>query len=145
MAVNRHLKIIKYWLKIIKREKNPLVYNLYRYQYETYELEHVNNWASKVKEMLNNLDFNYAWKDQNGHNTLSFFKLCNQRLNDQYVSKWNTSMSSSSNGKLYKLIKENIICSKYMNGIKVQQHKFAYIKFLTKKLQHPSGQRKMIS
>ena len=41
-------------------------------------------------------------------------------------------MSSSPDGKLYKLIKENIICSKYRNVIKVQKHKFAYIKFLTK-------------
>ena len=29
-------------------------------------------------------------------------------------------MSSSPDGKLYKLIKENIICPKYMNVIKVQ-------------------------
>ena len=41
-------------------------------------------------------------------------------------------MSSSPDGKLYKLIKEKISCSKYMNVIKVQKHKFAYIKFLTK-------------
>ena len=31
------------------------------------------------------------------------------------------------------IIKENIICSKYINVIKVQKHKFAYIKFMTKK------------
>ena len=30
-------------------------------------------------------------------------------------------MSSSPDGKLYKLIQEDIICSKYMNGIKVQK------------------------
>ena len=90
LAVNRHLKIIKY---------------LYRYQYEKCELEHANNWASKVKEMLNNLGFNYAWINQNVHITFIFFKLCNQRLKDQYVTNWNTSMSSSPDGKLYKLIK----------------------------------------
>ena len=110
------------------------MYYLYKYQYEKCELEHANNWTSKVKEMLNDLGFNYAWIKQNVHNTFSFFKLCNQRLKDQYVSNWNTSMSSSPDGKLYKLIKENIICSKYMNVIQVQKHKFAYIKFLTKKM-----------
>ena len=68
---------------------------------------------------------------------LVFFKLCNQRLKDQYVSNWNTSMSSSPDGKLYKLIKENIFCSKYMNVVKVQKHKFAYIKFLTKNCNIP--------
>ena len=46
---------------------------IYRYQYEKCELEHVNNWASKVKEMLNNLVFNYAWIDQNVHDTFIFF------------------------------------------------------------------------
>ena len=46
-------------------------------------------------------------------------------------------MSSSPDGKLYKLIKENIICSKYMNVIKVQKHKFAHIKFLTKNCNIP--------
>ena len=62
---------------------------------------------------------------------LVFLKLCNQRLKDQYVSNWNTSMSSSADGKLYRLIKENIICSK------VQKHKFVYIKFLTKNCNIP--------
>ena len=60
LAVNRHLKIIKYWLKIITRKTNPLLYILYRYQYEKCEIEHANNWASKVKEILINLGFNYA-------------------------------------------------------------------------------------
>ena len=73
LAVDGHLTIIKYWLKIITRKTNPMVYNLYRYQYEKCELEHANNWASKVKEMLNNLSFNYAWINQNAHNTFSFF------------------------------------------------------------------------
>ena len=89
LAVNRYLKIIKYWLKIIyiiTGKTNSVVYNLNRYQYETCKLEHANNWASKVKEMLNNLGFNYAWINQNVHNTFSFFKLCNQRLKDQYIS-----------------------------------------------------------
>ena len=44
--------------------------------------------------------------------------------------KVDTSMSSSPDGKLYKLIEENIVCSKYMNVIKLQ-HKFAYNNFLT--------------
>ena len=43
LAVNRHLKIITYWLKIITRKTNPLVYNLYRYQYGKCELEHADN------------------------------------------------------------------------------------------------------
>ena len=68
---------------------------------------------------------------------LVFLNLYNQLLKDQYVSNCNTSMSSSPDGKLYKLIKENIICSKYMNVIKVQKHKFAYIKFLTKNCNIP--------
>ena len=93
LAVNRHLKLIKYWLKIITRKTNLLVYNLYIYQYERCELEHVNNWASKVRKMLNNLVINYACINQNVQNTFSFFKLCNQRLKDQFFSKWNTSMS----------------------------------------------------
>ena len=66
-----------------------------------------------------------------------FFKLCNQRLKDQYVSNCNTSMSSSPEGKIYKLIKKNTICSKYMNVIKVQKHKLAYVKFLIKKCNIP--------
>ena len=48
------------------------MYNLYRYQYEKCELEHANNWASKVKEMLNNLGFHYAWINQNVHNSKYF-------------------------------------------------------------------------
>ena len=53
--------------------------------------------------MLNNVGFNYAWINQNIHNTFSL--LCKQRLKDQHVSNWNTSMSSNPDGKLYKLIK----------------------------------------
>ena len=46
-------------------------------------------------------------------------------------------MCSSPDGKLHKLIKENIIYYEYMNVIKVQKHKFAYIKFLTKNCNIP--------
>ena len=48
-------------------------------------------------------------------------------------------MSSSPDRKLYKSIKENIICSKYMNVILVHKHKFAYrpIIFLTKNCNIP--------
>ena len=55
LAVSRYLKMIKYLLKIITRKTNPLVYNLYRYQFEKCEFEHVNNRDSKVKGMLNKL------------------------------------------------------------------------------------------
>ena len=51
-------------------------------------------------------------------------------------------MSSSPDGKLYKLIKENKICSKYKYVIQVQKHKFAYIKFLPKKCNIPVGSGK---
>ena len=44
-------------------------------------------------------------------------------------------MSSSPDGKLYKLIEENIIYVIYV--IKVQKHKLAYIKFLTKNCNIP--------
>ena len=52
-----------------------------------------------------------------------FFKLFTQRLKDQCVSN--------------KLIRENIICSKYTSVIKVQKHKFAYVEFLTKNCNIP--------
>ena len=42
-------------------------------------------------------------------------------------------MSNSPDKKLYELIKENIICCKYMNVINVQKQKIASVKYLKKK------------
>ena len=122
------IKTIKYWLKTITLKTNPLVYKLYGFQYEKCKLEHVNNWGIKVKEMLNNLGFNYAWINQNVNNTFTLF--LNNAINVYRInilSKWNISMSSSPDRKLHRLIKEYKICSNYMKVIKVQKHKFTYI------------------
>ena len=62
LSILRKERIFKYWFKILKSE-GSLIHKAFKYQ-----LDHDTNavlWADQVKELLNELGFNYLWENTN--------------------------------------------------------------------------------
>ena len=53
------------------------------------------------------MGLNFAWDNQNIVNHYAVLTLCEQRLQYLYLTKWNTALSASSDGLIYKSYKKN--------------------------------------
>ena len=62
LSICRHVRIIKYWIKIIKTE-NCIVKTIYTTMLNDAE-NGAKNWASNVSDLLNNHGFTYVWERQ---------------------------------------------------------------------------------
>ena len=76
LVVERHLRIIKYWLKICMSNENKYikhVYNLLRADVQANPNQV--NWTSLVRDLLCNLGMQYAWLEQSVGNVNIFYVL----------------------------------------------------------------------
>ena len=65
LILEKKVRIVKYWLKIVHRELSPLVQKIYKIMLHTFtEDTTIVNWAALVRNMLFNLGFGYAWIQQ---------------------------------------------------------------------------------
>ena len=65
--------------------------------------------------MLFNLGFGYAWMPQSVTNRTYVISLFKQRLRDQYIQQWFTSVSTRSSCSLYKNITNRFRCQNYFH------------------------------
>ena len=81
------IKAIKYWNKILHMPEHRYVHKCYKM---LYYLDSVGkqNWASEVKQVLQNNGFGYIWDQQEIANEKQFFKQLEQCLRDQFIQKW---------------------------------------------------------
>jgi hypothetical protein len=90
------------------------------------------NWAGLVRHLLCNLGFAEVWLNQGVPHLNSFMQLCKQRLFDQFIQEWHTSLNSSPEAYLYNHLKKEFSMSKYMFNINVSKYQIAYCKFVCK-------------
>ena len=55
----------------------------------------VNNWASHVKRILENLGFNVVWLNQGVSCPQAFLKVFSQRVRDNCMQTWATELNDS--------------------------------------------------
>lgn len=83
MSIIRKLRIIKYWLKLIKTE-NCILRNVYE---EMVSQLIPNTWCFNVRELLVSLGMHEVWLSQNVANTNVFLKIVKQRLSDFFIQE----------------------------------------------------------
>ena len=64
LRVPRFCRIIKYWLRIVKMDKDRLVYKCYDFQIKNIDVEKYNFWAKDVKYLLQSYGFGEVWNHQ---------------------------------------------------------------------------------
>ena len=98
------------------------------------------NWAALVRAMLFNLGFVYAWMQQGVTNRTYFISLFKQRLPDQYIQQWFTSVSTRTTCSIYKNITNHFRCQNYFHIVTNRKHRISLIRFRTKNHSLPNVQ-----
>ena len=83
IAVHYHKRVIKYWLKLIKYDRDTLIYKCYQLQLNM-DKQNRSCWATEVKNLLFRNGFGYAWIHQEVGNEVEFLKSFVQRISDIY-------------------------------------------------------------
>ena len=111
------LRVIKYWLKLIRPTTSQDNFN--RKVYIQLLLVNIFNpqqvtWVSQVKDMLNSMGMGYIWNIQKVENENEFLKSFKLRLKDMYKQQWNSEISNTTDGRLYKNIKHDFEFENYL-------------------------------
>ena len=117
LIVERKVRIIKYWLKVIKNlnVKEHLVQKVYRelVNINTENPEH-ENWVSGVKSLLESTGFGYIWQQQYVINETIFLNSFKQRLKDIYMQNWWADIQTTTDNRLFKHIKTSFLFEPYL-------------------------------
>ena len=109
MIVHRQYRIIKFWLKKLKGENRNFTKICYDMMLNDMVLfSNNNNWAIRVRNLLNNTGFSIVWQNQGVGNEIAFLTLFRQRLQDMFKQDWHSRLDLSSRASLYRKL-SNIV------------------------------------
>lgn len=86
------------------------------------------NWATSVKNILQQNGFGYVWLQQGVLNVNRFISSITQRLRDQYVQEWSMIISDSSKLETYTQYKVNFTHELYLSCVTVRKFRNALAK-----------------
>ena len=112
IEITMKVKTIGFWTRIVTGSQTKLVSLLYRklYSYPDHEF----NWVKNVKTILEEAGRNDFWLNQNVNMTKHVSKIIKGILIDQFKQKWSESMSESSKGLNYRMIKNEHCLENYL-------------------------------
>ena len=134
-ASQRHISIIRYWLKLVSLNENKYAKCVYDMQLEDMRSNpQKTNWASSVKQLLSKYGFMDIWISQGVENSSSFLRVFKQRVRDIYMQEWHDRLEKSSRARFYVNIAnfkhqtylENISVKKFqqnMSRLRVSSHR----------------------
>lgn len=116
LYINRHVQIIKYWLKVINSE-NVILRTIYNNAL-------VNNnvrggtWPYKVKQLLDMYGFSNVWLNPYNIQISSFIQLFKQRITDAFRQEWFTNINNNRVlSTLYIYLKTSFSYEQYLSDI----------------------------
>jgi hypothetical protein len=113
---DRLVKILRFWLKILKlSDTHPVkkVYNILKR--ETEEAGQNTNWALLVKNMLFKNGLGFAWIQQYIHDENNFECIFRNRINDIFLQKCQENIDNVSDNRLFKSLDSE--CTYYLSEI----------------------------
>ena len=119
--------MIKYWLKVTRTDERKYIKAIYKQMLNDIN-ENKENWASKVKYILNSFGFSYVWMNQGVENINAFIKVFKQRVKDIFIQNRDADLSQTSKTKTYILIK-SFDFKMYLVNIKIKKYRFVLTKF----------------
>ena len=110
-------RILSYWSKLVSPD--DLHTKLSSKVYEILYLLHKNNlckspYIQNVKCILDSCEFSGIWLSQDIINPKWFRVVTAQRINDQFLQEWSTTLNTSSSGLNYRIFKDTPQQSKYL-------------------------------
>ena len=130
LILERHVKIIKYWLKVVSGTKTQYVYTLYQASYQRSGLSSRYNWAHKVKDLLFTTGFGDVWLYQSVTNTDAFLSEFKQRIRDVFNQNWNTRLYASPRARFYRCMLIEHKFHSFLDKITNVQYRNALIRLI---------------
>ena len=87
-------KAIKYWCRLLHLSNNRLPKQCY-FMLKALDDSGRNTWATKIKNVLYQFGFGYTWISQDVGDIKVFLSLFKQRLHDNLVQSWQSSLQSN--------------------------------------------------
>ena len=117
LIINRQTRIIKYWLKLFNRKSfNYLLSTITNDQiHEINKNSRINNWANKVKNLLESSGFADVWIYPESVILDKFIPIFSNRLKDIYITQWHEGIQEYSSLSLYTSIKTYFLRAKYLD------------------------------
>ena len=86
LIIERKVRIVSYWLKLVHKESNLLVQKVYSLMYVAVTRNAMlENWTPLVRTLLCSIGCNEVWLQQGVSNRHSFLRQCKQRIRDIYI------------------------------------------------------------
>ena len=124
----RLIRIVKYWLKLLRCDNSRFIKQCYNYQFEMAE-KNYNCWAKKVKDLLFSFGFGFVWESQNVGNESVFLSMFKQRCFDISSQKWSMEIETYSKLDSYRLFKQDLFLEDYLNVININIFRKTMSKF----------------
>ncbi len=126
----RHVRIVKYWFKILQSPDRRLISSLYLIQKSHMEShENIVNWASLLRDMLCSYGFGDVWLNQGVGDIDNFMIVFKQRVKDVYNQTWHAKLEESRKAITYRNFMHCIKPQVYLTSVHNVKYRSALIKF----------------
>lgn len=119
LHVNTCLRIVKYWLKLLKMDSARLPKQAYQMQVGMTENGKI-CWASKLKELLYKHGFGHIWLEQEVGNEQSFLSLLRHKLIDSFYDDWKVAINTSDRFSFYASFKLRPYTELYIDEVRMK-------------------------
>lgn len=117
LKITIYVRILKYWLKILKSNPSTPMYQSYISQWNsTCSAFPIANWALKLKTLLYTSGFGTVWETQRVVNEKAFVSEFRQRLVDMETQTWRSQVATFGALRTYKLVKCDLKLEPYLNS-----------------------------
>jgi hypothetical protein len=114
--INIKVRTISYWARLLSGKQAKFSNVSYRLSRNLNENGNTNlNWVYFIRTILKECGFTYTWETENVNNNEWLKCVVKQRLLDQFVQNWQTSLSDSSKALNYRIFKTKFEFEEYFN------------------------------
>ena len=114
------VRTISYWARLLSGKQAKFSNVFYRLSRNLNENGDTNlNWVYFIRTILNECGFTYIWETENVNNKEWLKCVVKQRLIDQFVQNWQTSLSDSSKALNYRIFKTKFEFEEYFNILNI--------------------------
>ena len=121
LYINRYVRMVKYWGNVLKTD-NIIMKTMYNDMLEELKNGHENR-ASQIKNILDMYGFSYVWNNQKTFDFKKIDYLIKNRIIDDFLLKWYTTVTSSSSLTMYKFFKPQLCYESYLDQLSVKNRK----------------------
>ena len=113
LYINRYVRIIKYWLKIVKT--NNILLRVVYLQALADSNNGYSNWVTNVRKLLSDFGFAYVFDTVHNVNVNAFVHELRCRIIDTFKQEWYGSLCNISVLDMYKIFKNTFQYEDYLN------------------------------